>query len=234
MPQDAPQIELWSHIQTERLDAFEGAKTRLDSLIRRAEKLTRGRNLLNIGCGNGYLEARAQSRQWHVVSVDPDKKSVDRISSMGIDARCGSITALPVQAASMDVVICTEVFEHLTQEILELGLKEIKRVLAPGGILIGTVPYRENLHDNEVFCPHCNTVFHRWGHHQSFDEARMRAVLGREFHVRTVKPVYFIPWAEGGWKGKLLWSARWALGMVGNYGSSANLFFNAVNVAKDK
>jgi SAM-dependent methyltransferase len=227
MPQDAPQIELWSHIQTQRLDAFEGSKGRLDSLIRRSEKLTRGRNLLNIGCGNGYLEAKAQSRQWHVVSVDPDQKSVDRISSMGIDARCGSITALPVPAASMDVVICTEVFEHLTEETLELSLKEIKRALVPGGILIGTVPYRENLQDNEVFCPHCSRTFHRWGHHQSFDEARLRAVLGREFYLRTVKPAYFAQWTQGGWKGKLLWSARLALGMVGVYGSSANLFFHA-------
>ena len=231
MSQDAPQIELWSHIQTERLDAFEGAKTRLDALIRRAERVTRGRNLLNIGCGNGYLEARAQSRRWHVVSVDPDQKSVNRISSMGIDARCGSITSLPVPAASMDVVICTEVFEHLTQETLELGLKEIKRVLAPGGILIGTVPYRENLQDNEVFCPHCNRVFHRWGHHQSFDEAKMRAVLGQEFYLLTVRPIYFAQWTQGGWKGKLLWSARLALGLVGSYGSSANLFFH---VARDK
>jgi SAM-dependent methyltransferase len=229
MPQDTPQIELWSHIQTERLDAFEGAKTRLDSLIRRAEKLTRRRNLLNIGCGNGYLEARAQSRQWQVVSVDPDQKSVNRISSMGIDARCGSITSLPVPAASIDVVICTEVFEHLTQETLELGLKEIQRVLIPGGILIGTVPYRENLQDNEVFCPHCSRTFHRWGHHQSFDEVKMRGVLEREFHLRMVKPVYFPQWNQGGWKGKLLWSARWAFGMVGVYGSSANLFFSAAN-----
>ena len=231
MPQDAPQIELWSHIQTERLDAFEGSKGRLDSLIRRAEKLARGRNLLNIGCGNGYLEARAQSRQWHVVSVEPDPKSVNRLSSVGIDARCASIASLPVPAESMDVVICTEVFEHLTQDTLELGLKEIKRVLVPGGILIGTVPYRENLSDNEVFCPHCNRVFHRWGHHQTFDEAKMRALLGQEFCLHSVKPVYFAQWRQGGWKGKLLWSARRAFGLVGIYGSSANLFFH---VAREK
>jgi SAM-dependent methyltransferase len=128
-------------------------------------------------------------------------------------------------------VICTEVFEHLTEEILELGLKEIKRILVPGGILIGTVPYRENLADNEVFCPHCNRTFHRWGHHQSFDEDKMRAVLGQDFSLRNVKPVYFAQWTQGGWKGRLLWSARLALGLVGIYGSSANLFFH---VGSDK
>jgi hypothetical protein len=59
----------------------------------------------------------------------------------------------------------------------------------------------------------------------------MRAVLEREFCLRTVKPVYFAQWTQGGWKGKLLWSVRLALAMVGSYGSSANLFFH---VARDK
>jgi SAM-dependent methyltransferase len=228
MPHDAPQIALWSYVQTERTAAFEGSKARLKALVRRAERLTRGRTLLNIGCGDGYLEKNAQSRQWKVMSVDPDPKSVNLIKSGGIDCRFGSIESLPFPSGSVDVVICTEVFEHLTQETLDLGLKEIERVLVPAGVLIGTVPYRENLSENEVFCPHCSRKFHRWGHHQSFDEARMRRMLGTEFSVRSVKPVYFVPWTFAGWKGKLLWSARYAFGLVGIYGSSANLFFTAV------
>jgi SAM-dependent methyltransferase len=228
MPADPPQIELWSHIQTEQTGAFDLAKKRLDSLIRRAEKLTSGRTLLNIGCGNGYLETAAQHRRWRVVSVDPDQKSVDRVKSLGIDARCGNIESLPLPSESFDVVMCTEVFEHLTRETLDTGLNEIKRVLVPDGVLMGTVPYRENLSDNQVFCPHCKRTFHRWGHHQSFDEAGMQSVLGRDFAVRTVKPVYFVPWALVSWKGKLLWSARFAFSVAGVYGSGANLFFTAL------
>lgn len=227
MPADAPQVELWSHFQTERSDTFDLARKRLDVLVRRAEKLTPGRDLLNIGCGNGYLETAAQQRHWRVVSVDPDQKSVERVKSLGIDARRGTVDSLPLPAASLDAVICTEVFEHLTPATLDAGLKEIQRVLRPGGFLLGTVPYRENLSDNQVFCPHCSRTFHRWGHHQSFDEAKLRSVLDRDFAVPTVKPVYFVPWALVGWKGKLLWFARFAFSLVGVYGSGANLFFVA-------
>ena len=228
MPVDGPQVELWSHIQTQRTGAFDLAKKRLDSLVRRSEKLVRGRTILNIGCGDGYLERAAQARHWQVVSVDPDRSSAERVKAMGIDARCGSIDSLPLPPASVDVVVCTEVFEHLTPETLDAGMKEIARVLVPGGALIGTVPYRENLRDNEVFCPHCKETFHRWGHHQSFDEEKMLGLLERNFTVRTVKPVYFVPWRLIGWKGKLLWFARFVFSLAGVYGAGANLFFAAL------
>ncbi len=126
---------------------------------------------MNIGCGDGYLERSAQQKGWQVVSVDPDSKSVDELKANGIDARCGFIESLPVESESINVVVSTEVFEHLIPDSMEAGLKEIHRILSPGGILIGTVPYRENLADNEVFCPDCRKSFHRWGHHQSFDES---------------------------------------------------------------
>lgn len=227
MPPDTPQVELWSHFQTVRPEAFRGAAKRLDSLIRLAEKHSHGRSLLNIGCGDGYLERSAQQRNWSVVSVDPDAKSVAALKARGIDARCGRIESLPVESDSLDVVLCTEVLEHLTPESLEAGLAEIRRVLKPAGLLIGTVPYRENLVENEVFCPDCRKTFHRWGHHQSFDEARLASLLGTHFEVRSVRPRYFPTWSMYNWKARLLWSARYAFALFGNYGRDANLLFMA-------
>ena len=227
MSADKPQIELWSHIQVQCAGAFDLATSRLDSLILQAERLSKGRTMLNVGCGNGYLERAAQARHWQVVSVDPDQKSAEQVKAMGIDARCGSIESLPSPSCTFDVVICTEVFEHLTSSLLECGLNEVNRVLKPGGILIGTVPYREDLKANEVFCPHCNTVFQRWGHHQSFDESTLESILARSLEVRSVRPAYFVPWSLVNWKGKLLWFARVALSWMRIYGAGANIFFVA-------
>ena len=228
---DTSQVELWSHFQTERPEDFEDAHKRLSKLLRLAESLSRGRTILNIGCGNGYLEQSAQEKRWAVISVDPDPKSVERIKSMGIDARCGSISALPVETASVDVVVCTEVFEHLSPKVMEAGLEEIQRVLRPGGHLIGTVPYRENLATSEVFCPDCHKTFHRWGHLQSFDEAKMRGALTRHLAVKKIRPVYLIAWNRLDWKGKLLCTARSIFSLFGAYGSSANLLFVATRTA---
>jgi SAM-dependent methyltransferase len=231
MPTPTTDIDLWSHIQNERPALFGGAKGRLDALLRLAARQTKGRFLLNIGCGDGYLEQAAQKKNWRVVSVDPDSKSAEKLKSAGIDARCGVIESLPVESGSIHAVICTEVLEHLTPDSMESGLKEIQRVLAPGGVLIGTVPYRENLADNEVFCPDCKKSFHRWGHQQSFDETRMRTVLARYFGPVQARPIYFASWRSLNWKGTLLWSARYAFSVFGIYGMDANLLFIA-NKAK--
>src|SRR5437879_9749369 len=179
MSTETPQLEFWSRVQSERIDLFDGSKSRLDSLLRRSEKFAGGRFLLNIGCGNGYLERTAQQKNWKVLSVDPDAKSIARLKSQGIDARCGMIEALPVNSDSVDIVICTEVLEHLLPGSMESGLKEIRRILVPGGILIGTVPWRENLADNQIVCPYDRKTFQPRLRHHSFHEINMRPMMGR-------------------------------------------------------
>jgi len=169
----------------------------------------------------------ASARGWKVLSVDPVEKSMARLVAAGIDARCGMIESLPVASNSVDVVVCTEVLEHLSPDSLADGLKEVRRVLMAGGVLIGTVPYRENMIDNEVFCPHCHQVFHRWGHHQSFDENKVRAILGEYFHVVRVRPSYFPQWDSLNWKGKLGASAQWVLSLFRVYGATARIVFIA-------
>ena len=183
MSTETPQLEFWSRVQSERIDVFHGSKSRLDSLLRRSEKFAGGRFLLNIGCGNGYLERTAQQKNWKVLSVDPDAKSIARLKSQGIDARCGMIEALPVNSDSVDIVICTEV--------------------------------------------HCNKTFHRWGHHLSFDESKMRFVLNRYFSVLKIRPAYFPTWNVADWKGKLAIAARVAFGVAGIHGSNSSLLYIA-------
>lgn len=228
MPPDTTNSEIWSHYQTEQLDVFRASRARLDALVRLAEKLASGRTLLNIGCGDGYLEQAARRKNWTVISVDPDATSVERLKAVGVDARCGLIEALPVQTHSVDVVICTEVFEHLAPEALESGLDQIRRVLKPGALLIGTVPYRENLAENEVFCPDCRKRFHRWGHRQSFDESKMQAVISRHLQVREVRPLYIPDWQSTDWKGKLSLFARQVFAWFGVHSSQSYLLFVAV------
>ncbi|HEY3770524.1 MAG TPA: class I SAM-dependent methyltransferase [Candidatus Angelobacter sp.] len=228
MSPDTSQFELWSHFQTERLEVFEASKSRLEYLVKLAGKVSPGRTLLNIGCGSGHLEQFAKQKSWQVLSVDPDAQSVDRLKTSGVDARCGTIESLPIASESVHVVVSTEVFEHLRPDTMDTGLKEIQRVLAPGGALIGTVPYRERLSDNEAYCPHCKMAFHRWGHHQSFDELTMKSALEKYFSIRKVGPVFFAPWNVLDWKGKLSVSARLAFSFLGIHGSTSNLLFIAI------
>lgn len=56
----------------------------------------------------------------------------------GIDI-VSDITSIPVSDESFDVILCTEVLEHIPDPIS--ALKEFYRILRPDGILIITVPF---------------------------------------------------------------------------------------------
>src|SRR5215471_18850268 len=128
------QLQLWSHFQNQRPETFAQAANRLRSLLKLSERLCARGSLLNVGCGDGFLERTAAARGWKVLSVDPDEKSVERLRLMGIEARVGTIEAIPASSEGIDVVVCSEVFEHLATESLLKGLQEIRRVLVDGGI----------------------------------------------------------------------------------------------------
>jgi len=63
-------------------------------------------------------------------------------------------------------VVAAEVIEHIAE--LDTALAEAARVLAPGGRLVVTVPYRETL--QYLACPECGARFERNGHVHTFDE----------------------------------------------------------------
>jgi len=60
-----------------------------------------------------------------------------------VDILC-DIKNIPVADASFDAVLCIEVFEHLPDPISVL--KELSRILRPGGILILTAPFTSVTH----------------------------------------------------------------------------------------
>jgi ubiquinone/menaquinone biosynthesis C-methylase UbiE len=54
------------------------------------------------------------------------------------------ITAIPVENASFDAVMCTEVLEHVPDPVA--AIKELNRVLRPGGFLLITAPFASLTH----------------------------------------------------------------------------------------
>jgi ubiquinone/menaquinone biosynthesis C-methylase UbiE len=54
------------------------------------------------------------------------------------------IVNIPVENASFDVIICTEVLEHVPEPIN--AIKEMSRILKPGGIILITAPLGSHIH----------------------------------------------------------------------------------------
>src|SRR5262249_49073617 len=108
------------------------------------------------------------------------------------------------------------------------AVAEIARVLAPGGLFVGTVPASEELAEQTVVCPCCGERFHRWGHQQSFDAARLRALLSPRFAVRRVEERIFVDWGALNWKGKVSGALRLCAHGVGLMAHGDHLAWEAV------
>lgn len=164
-----------------------------------------------------------------VYSLDPSVAAIEKLRKiLGMDdltAKVGYSENIPFGDNTFNVVIMSEVIEHLTDEIISKTFQEVHRVLVPGGRYIGTVPADENLKENEAVCPDCGKVFHRWGHVQSFTGNRLISFLQPTFVNVYVKRFYFGSWATLNWKGKFLWLLKKISVFFGINGSGESYYF---------
>lgn len=224
------QTKIWDHFQNsdELGDAFINAMPRYEFL---AKQIKSGMTVLNIGVGRGGLESILNKKMVVVNCLDPSEETIDRLRklyNLGLRAQVGFSQSMPFQDGEFDVVIMSEVLEHLGDDVLHSTLCEVRRVLKPDGFFIGTVPANEILVDNNVICPHCGESFHRWGHIQSFSLLRLREVLSvNGFTVQRIETRAFSSWRRGGLKNIVKSSIRYALGRVGAPIASPNIFFKA-------
>ena len=96
-----------------------------------------GIDLLDVGVGDGYT-IRLLKPEGRVTGIDIDRESVTSAKERGIDAHEGSVYRIPFLDRSFGLVTCMEVLEHLEQP--KDALKEIVRVLRPGGYVVVTTP----------------------------------------------------------------------------------------------
>ncbi len=97
-------------------------------------------SVLDLGCGGGYMAEALCERGAKVIGLDPAQSAIGVARSraaemnMDIDYRVGMGEAIPVESASLDVVVCVDVLEHIPKwpEVLA----EIHRVLKPGGVFL--------------------------------------------------------------------------------------------------
>lgn len=224
------QQKIWDHFQNEGVDSFSQSQGRLEFLTRRLQPGTRA---LNIGIGNGALERMAAGKGVDIWCLDPSERAIEGLRQeldLGEKARVGFCQAMPFPDEHFDVVIMSEVLEHLDDGVFEETLAEVKRVLRPGARFIGTVPARENLMNAVVVCPHCGIQFHRWGHKRSFSIATLVTALSKYLLVESASERFFIDWEKVSWWGKIQGLIKKFLSWrgIGTYGTNRNIFFSAI------
>jgi len=195
-----------------------------------ARQIPSGSDVLNIGVGKGYLEKVLSEKCVNVSCLDPSEAAIEKIRerlNLGEKAQVGYSQSIPYSDASFDYVIMTEVLEHLNDEVIEKTLLEVKRVLKPNGIFLGTVPADEELNAEIVVCPNCGEHFHRWGHVQSFSQENLFNLLSSVFNNISVRRVLLSDFKQLNWKGKILDVLRKIQVLMDLKGNNQNLFFVA-------
>ena len=144
---------------------------------------------------------------------------------MGDRAKIGYAENNPFGDGFFDVVCVSEVLEHLADEQLKKTMSEIKRVLRPGGYIVGTVPSREDFDSQITICPKYGERFHRWGHHQRFDIASVKSLIKQDFEIIKVKEALLINSSGLNWKGKFNLFVKSVLKSIGIHGSNESVFF---------
>jgi demethylmenaquinone methyltransferase / 2-methoxy-6-polyprenyl-1,4-benzoquinol methylase len=99
------------------------------------EAVRKGDRVLDACCGTGDLALAARSRGADVVGLDFSEAMLERARAKSSDIEWvrGDVLALPFDDASFDVV--TVGFGIRNVDDLEAGLRELRRVLRPGGRL---------------------------------------------------------------------------------------------------
>jgi SAM-dependent methyltransferase len=111
--------------------------------------LRAGDRVLDLGCGEGrHVIATGFAVPVHCIGVDLSLEDLltaaGRLAETGLvdgaraDLTCADALRLPFANDSFDVIICSEVLEHIAD--YPAVLREIRRLLKAGGVLAASVP----------------------------------------------------------------------------------------------
>lgn len=102
-----------------------------------ANRWTPGIRVLEVGSGS------AGAAEWldhEIVGVDTAFERTAERKRPNLLEHTGSATAIPLPDASFDAVLCVDTLEHIPPADRLLAVRELMRVLAPGGRLVVSFP----------------------------------------------------------------------------------------------
>ncbi len=159
----------------------------ITSLVLRFAPRVRGQ-ALDVGCGTGRVSFALAERGYTVRGIDSEARVIDLARRIAAGRACGGKgqgrvefavgdfrSAAVVQPNAYDLVVCSEVLEHI--EDYHPVIEHMHAALKPGGRLIITVPCD----------PQKWSVLDQYGGHvRRFTAAQMRADLRQFSNIRTM------------------------------------------------
>jgi SAM-dependent methyltransferase len=183
-PESAKSAEIWW--TGERLIAGVEGDRAIQALHRYAVAcaLVPGQTVLDIASGDGYGAHLLAQYASHVIGVDVSSRAVQyaraSYSRANLDFRVGDCAEIPLDSDSVDTVVSFATLEHL--DLQHEMLREIRRILRPGGLLVISTSRRQDR-------PH-NAPSQDPFHVKELSEDEFRGLLGRFFQNHSVYHQY--------------------------------------------
>ena len=106
-------------------------------------KIINGKNILEIGVGNGKtLKSIIELKPAKVTAIDLSEEAVKNakkkfsIENESIKIRVADVTRLPFKKGEFDIVVCYYILNNLIENERKKAVKEMHRVIKPGGKVI--------------------------------------------------------------------------------------------------
>jgi SAM-dependent methyltransferase len=140
------------------------------------------KSALDVGCGDGKLtESIIAATKCPIVGLDFSQEALSRCSFKTIQ---GDATKLPFNDGEVDLVLTTDVLEHLPQAMEEIVWEQLFRV-AKKWVLVA-VPFREELLEATTKCHHCAHQYHVNWHLRSYDWPELLSRCPDSFEVDKI------------------------------------------------
>ena len=172
----------------------------LDRVVQVAE-ISPGKRALDIGTGTGNLALRCLALGAEVVGLDPSERMLAeaREKASGYpDAAFHQVQepflSIPYPDKSFDVVMSTYAYHHIPHRLKPDSVREMIRVLKPGGIwALGDLVFENEKAERKALQEH------RWLEEEYF--VRIEEIqplfldLGMDLHAQQFTPVTWVLWA---------------------------------------
>jgi hypothetical protein len=190
------------------LDQYRASDTERERIVDLMKLIPSGiSSAIDIGARDGFISKKLAGKGLQVTALDLEKPDIS-----GENIRCvkGDLTNLTFSDGAFDLVLCTEVIEHIPPDLLQKACNELKRVSTK--YLIVGVPFRQDIRVGRCTCAKCGAFNPPWGHVNSFDLGKLTSLL----HGFEIVKVSYVGTAAKGTN----WLATVLMDLAGNpYGT---------------
>lgn len=119
-------------------------------------QIVKNKTVLDIACGTGYGTQIIANNAKKVIGIDLSEEAIayakKNYPHKNVTYQQGDATNIPLPDKSVDVVVSLETIEHIPEP--ESFVKEVKRVLKPGGQFVVSTPNDDEFTEGNIYHVH--------------------------------------------------------------------------------